>query len=329
MVRIYWKLIVLGIGLLAGLLLVARWFLPTMGVSVPENVSPALTTLIILAAIPVTISAFLPYKWGNILREISYLCLFLAILILELYTFKSIFTTYTPPQIVLEKCSTLFGTKEAPTEMWDALGVWGCVTSGYFPASYSDLGWTIFAIFYLILPFAFVWTFLYGLMGGLNISDFFGGFGGTVQTILSFIIAMYASRQLFGFFILDFYAYGAWGLIAVFGATCFVLGLKRIMENWFRIDEMAAITRAAIETEIQTEKSAISNLNKYLDYVRSVRDDKVKIDMLNKIIDPNTSYYQGMTGWLESTRKNAFMTAIRANLTTPSTAIREAKKFLT
>jgi hypothetical protein len=82
----------------------------------------------------------------------------------------------------------LFGTKEKPTEAWDAIAVWSCVTTGHFPstATYSDLGWTIFFIFYLLLPFAFIWTLLYGLMKGIDLGALFGDFAGTAMTLLFF-----------------------------------------------------------------------------------------------------------------------------------------------
>jgi hypothetical protein len=54
---------------------------------------------------------------------------------------------------------------------------------------------------------------------------------------------MYAARQLFGFFLLDFYGYGAWGIAGVFGAAMFVLFLRNIMEKWFIIEEIAVETK--------------------------------------------------------------------------------------
>jgi hypothetical protein len=152
------------------------------------STGPLFTYILIFIAIVFAISAFLPPPWNQFCREIFYIGLFICILSLELSVFNTAFTTLKPPEVTLLNCTTLFGTKEKPTEAWDAIAVWSCVTTGHFPstATYSDLGWTIFFIFYLLLPFAFIWTLLYGLMKGIDLGALFGDFAGTAMTLLFF-----------------------------------------------------------------------------------------------------------------------------------------------
>jgi hypothetical protein len=91
-------------------------------------------------------------------------------------------------------------------------------------------------------------------MSGIGMETWFGAFGKNAMRLLSFIIALYAARLLFGAFLLDLLGYGAWGLIGVFGAVLLTKGLQKIMEGWYRIEEMAAETREAIKSEIEAAK---------------------------------------------------------------------------
>jgi hypothetical protein len=182
------------------------------------STGPLFTYILIFIAIVFAISAFLPPPWNQFCREIFYIGLFICILSLELSVFNTAFTTLKPPEVTLLNCTTLFGTKEKPTEAWDAIAVWSRVTTGHFPS--------------------------------------------TAMTLLSFIIAMYAARQLFGFFLLDFYGYGAWGIAGGFGAAMFILFLRNIMEKWFIIEEIAVEARSVLETEIKREEAVKDTFKK-------------------------------------------------------------------
>jgi hypothetical protein len=319
-----WKVLIISILIIFFGFIIFPFIFLQYGISV----GPLFTYIVIFIAIVLTISAFLPHPWNKFCREIFYIGLFICILSLEMSVFNAAFTTLKPPEVTLQKCTTLFGTKDKPTEAWDAIGIWSCVTAGYFPSTYSDLGWTIFFIFYLLLPFVFIFTLLYGLMNGINLGALFGKFAGTATKLLSFIITMYATRQLFGFFLLDFYGYGAWGIAGVFGATMFVMFLRNIMEKWFIIEEMAAETRKMLETQRELEKQAISNLKIRLNQIRHVADKPTKIRMLRMLADEGTPDYQSMTAFLESTRRNRFRDVINTYLETPDEAIELALRVL-
>lgn len=302
-----WKVVIIAIFLPLLFYILLYFGLPLFGISIETG--PFFTYILIFTAIVLAISAFLP-RWSKILREIFYIGLFICILFLELSIFNTAFTTLKPPEVTLEKCTTLFGTKEKPTEAWDAIAVWSCITAGHFPATYSNLGWTVFFIFYLLLPFAFIWTLLYGLMKGIDLGALFGGFAGTATTLLSFIIAMYAARQLFGFFLLDFYGYGAWGIAGVFGAALFVLFLRKIIEDWFKIEEKAETTRRVLGIEEERERAVLPLLRHFLDRIeRSPPDVRTELGM--QLTDSNTLYYKELTGQLTPARRDEFIRALQ------------------
>ncbi|MEM5879204.1 MAG: hypothetical protein QXU74_01800 [Candidatus Aenigmatarchaeota archaeon] len=282
------KVIAVGIALLIIFCLVVFVILPWVGIRIPENIYPFVLPIILLASIPLIISGFLPYEWGKILRELTYFTLFFLIIILEITILKTAFAEYQPPQVTLEKCTTIFGSKEKPTEAWDSIAVWACITLGYYPKDYSSLGWNIFFIFYILLPFIFIWVFLYGLMKGLGIKDWLGNMD-WVPLLLSFIIAMFASRQIFGFFLLDFYGYGAWGLAGIFGAILFTKGVQKMMEGWYGVEEMAEETRKAIQTEIDLDKEVAKEVRMRLDQIKNIPDMPARRKALHFLITDSQS----------------------------------------
>ncbi|MEM5766090.1 MAG: hypothetical protein QW423_00390 [Candidatus Aenigmatarchaeota archaeon] len=232
---------------------------------------PMIFVAIVSTALLFMISTFLPFIWGKILRYVGYFFLFIFVLLLEINLLKTFIQQYPSSQIMLEKCTSLFGTKETPTKITDAIAIWSCTTNGYFPIEVGDLGWTVFAVFYLILPFAFVFTFMYGIMSKVGVEDLLGNVGRSVTLILSFIISMYASRQLFGFFLLDMYGYGVWGLIGVFGAVLFVKALQYMVENWFKLEEYTKNLQDAIKTGLEIEKNAKAALLTYINKIKGYK----------------------------------------------------------
>lgn len=288
-----WKLVFAGISILAALYL-SFFFLPgILGIKIEVFSYPLVYLAIILTGILISISGFLPYSWGKFLRYIAYLGLFILILVLEINVMKIVLTKYPAPEIELEACKTLFGEKDKPESLMDAVGFWSCVTTGYFPSEKekADLGWTMFAIFYIILPFAFIWTFLYGTMNGINLGDLFGNFGKPATIILSFIISMYATRQIFGFFLLDMFGYGSWGLAGIFIAAALVKMLENIIERFLKIEEYGARLEDAIKTALEIEKDAKKALYIYVKGIRNYRPPSL-YNALRSIVTAGTLPYQ-------------------------------------
>lgn len=284
-----WRIFIVAIVIFAILAGIVFAGFPAFQISLPVNVNAYIIPLIILVSFPLAISAFLPFRWGKILREISYFSLFILLILLQSSIFQKVFSNYTPPSVTLQQCTSLFGISGTPTSAWDVVSAWSCVTTGYFPASGTSVNftWTIFAIFYIILPFAFITTLVYGFMKGMPTEIFFGNFAGTATKVLSFIIAMYASRLMFGYFLLTFYSYGVWGLAGVFGAAFITVTLKNIMDKWYNIEAMGEGVRQAIQAKEANEKNAINNLRSFVNGVTT-------IDSLNELRQRGTMAYHGI-----------------------------------
>jgi hypothetical protein len=264
------KVIVVGCVIITAFLIISWLGLPRFGFEIEFLASPTGFFLILLTGALIALSGFLPYNWGKILREVAYFCLFVLLILVEINLMKP-FISVT--KVDLNKCQvgTVFPSAqqlETGTFVYNALQFTSCVLTGYFPATMGDIGWTSFYIFYLILPFAFAWTFTYGLMRGMGIEGWFGAFGETAIRIISFILAMYAARVLFGAFLLDFLGYGVWGLAAVFGAAVLTKGLQKIMEGWYEIEQMAVVTRGAIKGELKIAKKFGETVKPILDAAR-------------------------------------------------------------
>jgi hypothetical protein len=228
--------------------------------------------------------------------------------------FKTYFEKYPSQEITLEKCTTLFGKKEKPEGVMDAVGIWSCVTTGYFPSEQAELGWTMFAIFYIILPFAFIWALLYGLMTGVGLDELFGNFGKPATTLLSFIISMYAARQLFGFFLLDMFGFGAWGLAGVFGAALFVLTIRHMIEKWFAIEAWTAQVEDAIKTALNREKNAKKALVIYLNSIKG----KPNQDALTDLLSIKTAGSMAYPAYIALTSTTQSQVEQRINQATPA-----------
>lgn len=233
--------------------------------------------LILFVSILLAFSAFLPYKWGKIFREIAYFCLFILILLVEINIVKPYIKLVDIP---LENCEkwVIPSRGETGSLVYDALKYTSCVLSGKFPAEAGDIGWTAFYLFYLILPFAFIFSFIYGLMKSMDLSNWFGG-REEIPKVLSFIIAMYAARTMLGGFILQFAGYGALGLAAVFLAIFLVRGLQHMIESWYKIEEMGESIREMIKTGVEIKKiyakTAIDFLEKN-EIEKSLRSNDMK-----------------------------------------------------
>jgi len=250
------KLILLAIMIVFVILVIPLLFGRIVGIDI-FSFGLSFFVAIILAAILLGISGFLPFKWGKYLREICYIVLFIALLMF----FMGVIQPYvTKTELQLADCVNVFFPKLERDQqegqiVYNALAYTGCVLTGKYPQEAGDIGWSVFFLFYLILPFAFIFSLVYGLMKGIGFENIFGkdNTGKYVSTVLSFIISMYAARTLMGAFILHFIGYGAWGLAAVFGSIFLVLGLKKLVEGWFKIEEMGKKTREMIEKQLRWE----------------------------------------------------------------------------
>lgn len=189
--------------------------------------------LLFSISLPLMISAFLPYKWASVIRNISYLSLFVGIMLILVGIIRTVVKS-SGVDIPLEDCKMVFlpETTEGGKPVIDALKYISCVLSGKYPGAVGDAGWAAFYLFYLILPAAFIFTFIYGTMKSIDMSYLFGN-DQRVPRILSFIIALYAVRTMIGGFLLQFAGYGAWGLAAMFIAILFTSIFKNMIEKWF------------------------------------------------------------------------------------------------
>ena len=209
---------------------------------------------VLISGILLIISSFLPSALATVFRNITYLLLFIFILIIELQLFQPFIQA---SQINITQCKSLFfpPVEENVSNITiNALGITSCILTGYFPQHQSILGWSTFLIFYIILPFAFIFALVIGLMK--NIFKRSTGeqlLDDKILNVLSFIIAMYATRVMFGGFLLQFLGYSTWGLAGVFGAIFIVGGLKNLIEQWFDIETYAQQIKNYYETQ-KTER---------------------------------------------------------------------------
>jgi hypothetical protein len=199
---------------------------------------------IIVFAITLVIGCFLPGRLGKIVRILSYIALFIFLLFTEIQIIKP-FLKRT--EVNLEVCSNFFSPSQTTgNTVNDILTYSSCILTGYVPKNLSSIGWATFFIFYIILPFVFIWVVVYALM-----KEVFSGWSTIDQfsPLLSFVVAMYGTRVLFGAVLLEFFAYGAWGLAGIFIAVFLVNVLKKIIEDKFKIEEYTSEIKKILEIE--------------------------------------------------------------------------------
>ena len=241
--------------------------------------------LVIAFAVLLAISGFFPYNWGKITREVAYLLLFITILIAEM----AVVTPFVHRiNVAADNCSNVFFPKKASGHiLYNTIDYTSCVLTGYYPkesAQTANVAWTTFYIFYLILPFAFIWVLMYGLMVGMGMETWFGTFSGTANKVISFIIALFAVRVLMGEVLLEFLGYSAWGLAGVFVSIFIVGGLRHSIESWYQVEAIGEETRKAIEKEADLQRVSMKNLREF------VNKSKTLIE-LNELITPGQTPY--------------------------------------
>ncbi|MCX8190755.1 MAG: hypothetical protein N3D78_01015, partial [Candidatus Aenigmarchaeota archaeon] len=154
--------------------------------------------IVILTTVFLLISAFLPSRQSKLLREISYFCMFIMIISIEISIVGIHAEQVTKFNIEDCKVGGIFPSKENlknGTFIYDALAYTSCILTGKFPSEQSEIGWVTFYIFYLILPFAFIFVLLYAIISGIGLESWLN-IGKNIKRVLSFIIAMYATRTM-------------------------------------------------------------------------------------------------------------------------------------
>jgi hypothetical protein len=290
--EIKFKILLAGIAFFV-LFAVFMWLAPIISRFIPGfTLSDSLKAwgfyLVLSFAILIIISAFLPYNWGKIFREIAYAVLFILILLVMMDLIRPFAKKI---EVQTSDCENFFFPKGVkPTIVYNVIDYTSCILAGYYPNATAtidseqketqypeapSIAWTTFYIFYIILPFVFIVTIVYGVMKGIGVETMFGTFGGTATKILTIVIALYAARLLAGKVLLEFIGYGAWAFGALFGAILIVKGLQHMLESWYGVEAMAQATKKAIEAEvkvarayavagesiIKAAKDAASNLN--------------------------------------------------------------------
>jgi len=218
---------------------------------------PAHTTYLVIGfALLLAISAFFPYDWGKILREVSYILLFILII----YVGSAALSPFVQKiEINVTECKDYFipsKTQEGEVSniIYNALGYASCILTGYFPANMSNIGWATFFIFYIILPFIFIFILAYYLTKDvLNISNK-KILPSYALAILSIIISLYAARTLTGWVILEILGYGYIGLGLIFASLIITNSTKKLIEDWYSVDEAAKTAKQAIEAELNLMK---------------------------------------------------------------------------
>jgi len=249
-----WEAVATGIIIIVVYFL-ANWGLRTLlGIYIEELSSPTAYTTIITVGLLIAISAFVSaynYNLGKLMRKLAYFILFVHLLLIELAIFKP-YIKRTDINII--NCTNVFfPSKTSKNIVYDSLAYASCIFAGYVPENQTEIGWITFILFYILLPFAFIWAFVHGLMKDIMS----GWFAQTPQVIsvLSFITAIYAARTMLGGFLLTFLGYGAWGLAGIFIAVFLVKGLENILEKMFAIEEYVKDLKDMIRSEKEIKKA--------------------------------------------------------------------------
>jgi len=223
------------------------------------ELSPWIFYAVGMTGVLLGISAFLPYNWGSVLRSISYISLFIAILLLEMGVMSVAVEKH--PMLNITECKGMLppeGEKVPQGGIWNAFHATSCILTGYFTKEFTALGFTTFFIFYFLLPWVFIFAYTYGLMRGMQLETWFGGgnVGKNIIIVLSLVISLYATRVMFGAFLLEFLGYGMWGLAGIFIACLLTRGLQYQIEKEFTFEKEWHKTRKKMDEKLRRERQA-------------------------------------------------------------------------
>jgi hypothetical protein len=277
---------------------------------------------LVLISGAIAFSGVVFYKWGHhttiakICLNASAIILFFGALIIELVVFGSYFTKTT--SISVTQCTESFQL----TQLGDFPIFTICLFTGYFPVagvSFASLAFATFIIFYWLLPFAFLFAFVYGMFESTMSSMFSGNTGKSVTSVLTFIVAMYGARQMIGSFLIDFLAYGSWGLVGIFIPLFLAAALKRIFDSFMplKIEEETLWDTIGVDTwarikeleedlkKTQEAKLALAEKGQSLDNIYKKADQEIA--ELNVLIPQAKgkakSYLLGLKAGWEAVKK--------------------------
>jgi MFS family permease len=197
----------------------------------------------------------------------SVISVFFLILIIEALVFAAFMTK---GQIPYEECETKRQTQEIkPIEFLS------CVITGYTLSSeVEDVLWQqiSFWIFFIILPIVFIYSLVWGFLSPTKLLP------QPAMRVIAFVLAAYAARQVFGTFLLDLAAYGAWGVAGIIIPLLLSLMLKRVFDAFLGpLEVIKGTFYAMIGAEFY---SWISDIDKKL--------DKIEATLKRERVDKNT-----------------------------------------
>lgn len=280
---------VIIIGLVSAIILLVATYIiaPFLGLDkiLKELLPPSAHYILIIAMLVIAFSTPLPYRYGRAMRIAAYLSIFVFLMILELSIFKHYLQR---TELKVENCTNIFFPSEKTGNLIiDTLAYTSCVFAGYVPADRTTIGWTVFILFYLLLPFGFIWTFIHALMKEI-MSGWFSQTPHVIR-VLSFITAIYAARTMIGGFLLTFFGYGAWGLGGIFMAIFIVKSFEHLIEKKFEIqrykEHLEYMTKAEEEKRKIFAQTALTYLQNLKDKVeKATTPDEMK-DLARQISD--------------------------------------------
>ena len=285
------------------------------------ELSPWIFYAVGMTGVLLGISAFLPYNWGSVLRSISYISLFIAILLLEMGVMSVAVEKH--PMLNITECKGMLppeGEKVPQGGIWNAFHATSCILTGYFTKEFTALGFTTFFIFYFLLPWVFIFAYTYGLMRGMQLETWFGGgnVGKNIIIVLSLVISLYATRVMFGAFLLEFLGYGMWGLAGIFGAILIVKGLEHTINKWYGVERELFAAKEALERQMTAQRNAIDNCRRY------VNNRRLTHAQLEALIARGTNAYNTCFRYLPEEMRNQ----IRDIITTPGTLEEKRRRIL-
>lgn len=202
----------------------------------------------------------------KILSNTGSVIIFIGIIFIGHVVILQYIFQFRKPDMLLIPCEKFGGMYETVS----------CIFTGYYVKSdkLSDiLGFILFGI---ILPLAFLYTFLYGVFTGMGLQNILGGqqSGSKIVAVLSFIIALYGARQLVGMLLLDLLAYGAWGGVVVFAAVVLANIPKFIIDKI--VAEIKTEVAQASQEAISKMQADLNNMNQQLNKIGSMLDALLK-----------------------------------------------------
>jgi len=271
------KLVDVAIIILISVLLLPLLLGSILGVDIFSSFGLSFFIAIIMAGVLLGISGFAPYDWGKALRQVSYVGLFIAILIFFLGVLKPLASYIEESQLKLGSCTNVVFPQLDETK-WESnlhivLGYVSCVLTGKFLQEGGLIESSSFFLFYLLFPAIFVYKLLEGIMQGVNLAAIFGGNENATRTvkILSMILSMYALRTLMGAFVIQFATYGIFGLFPLLFSILIVLAVKKMVDGWLPIGQYVANVREAMRMNIMNIMNEIKYAESILPRVNEVR----------------------------------------------------------